>query len=389
MTTSNTTVTPVETTKPQVGDKLSDRLTSRRTTRRIKQKHRQAALKEKIAHQGEVARILRTGNAIALKLESTRKLIIRVLLPALFAFGAWSTAGVQAGAVAVTGATEGSAMWWALWALEPALIAIVAVVVIVQCRLGAQDRETGAGADPLAMAAKVMWGALLVSLVLNTVGHWPSDWEGAGGLLFHALGPIGAAATVHLIGVLLEAVDAVPVPPEEEPQESAEESQEQAPESGLPGFSVVRERLSERALEIPAGATRLPIVQCGRPIAPTAVQKAPRSTGEQEERPAQKSVDTGSRKARPDKGTKVPAAAKKTSEPVSPRRVSDMDLSELLSERIDHRELDPAPTVKAVQESLGIGFERAKRVLAIQQERTEAVLPGQLNVVDEAETVAA
>lgn len=378
---STTTVTPVEGTEPQVGNKLSDRLTTRRATRKIKQKHRQAELKETIAHQGELARIMRSGRAVALRLESTRRLVLRVLIPALLAFGAWSTAGVQAGAAVMTGAEEDSVMWWALWALEPALIAFVAVVVLVRCRLLGVAEEKDVE-DPLLTASKLMWGALGVSLVLNTVGHWPSDWEGAGGLLFHALGPIGAAATVHLIGVLLEAVGAVPVPEDKDSQEPVQEPQESTPEPAPERVEIDRSRLSERALEIPAGATRLAVVECCRPAPIKATQKPARSTDEQAERPVQKSTPNDSRKARADKGVKVPAAAKKTSETPSPRRLSDLDLVLLLEERIDSRELDTDPTVKAVQESMGVGFERAKRLLALHQERTETVLPGQLSVVD-------
>ena len=382
MTEQITTVTPIEGTEPQTGDKLSSRLSSRRTTLKIKQAHRQTALKEAIAHQGELARIMRSGNAVALRLESTRRLVLRVLLPALLAFGGWSTAGVQAGAATMTGAEDGSVMWWALWALEPALIAIVAVVVLVRCRLlgVAEDAEGKDIEDPLLTASKVMWGALGVSLVLNTVGHWPSDWEGAGGLLFHALGPIGAAATVHLIGVLLEAVGAVPVPKEEEPREPVQESRESTPES-TPELPVIDHSKSpDRAFEIPAGATRLAVVRCCSEPARKTAPKPSRSTDDQAERPVQKSTTTDSRKSRADKGTKVPAAAKATSEPVSPRRLTDADLAVMLEERIDSRELDTDPTVKAVQESLSIGFERAKRVLALHQERTETVL---LSVVED------
>lgn len=379
---STTTVTPIEDTDSQAGDKLSTKLSARRATRKIKQKHRQAELKETIAHQGELARIMRSGRAVALRLESTRRLVLRVLIPALLAFGAWSTAGVQAGAAAMTGAEEDSVMWWALWALEPALIAFVAVVVLVRCRLLGVAEETTDVEDPLLTASKLMWGALGVSLVLNTVGHWPSDWEGAGGLLFHALGPIGAAATVHLIGVLLEAVGAVPVPEGKDVQEPVQESQESTPESAPETVEIDRSRLSERALEIPAGATRLAVVRCCSEPRRKTAPKPTRSTDDQAERPVQKSAPVDSRKTRADKGTKVPAAAKKTSETPSPRRLSDLDLVLLLEERIDSRELDTDPTVKAVQESLSIGFERAKRLLALHQERTETVLPGQLSVVD-------
>lgn len=356
------------TTTVPTGEKLSGRLANRRTTRSIRHRHAQNALRDTIAHQGELARILRSGNAVALRLEATRRLVLAVLLPALIAFGGWSTAGVQAGAVAMTGAADGSAMWWALWALEPALIAIVAVVVLVRCRLlGVVLEEAAAQTVRTVMIAaeRLMWGALGVSLVINTVGHWPADLAGAGGLLFHALGPIGAAATVHLIGVLLEAVEAVPIP--------AQESIQETPQT----VEIDRSRLSERALEIPAGATRLAVVQCCRPA-----RKPRRSIGDQAQRPTQKSTPTDSRKTRADKGTKVPDAAKATPEPVSPRRLSDLDLAVMLQDRIDSQELDSDPTVKAVQESLSIGFERAKRVLALQQERTESVLPGQLSVVE-------
>ena len=204
----------MKTTTTPAGEKLSGRLTDRRRTRRIRHHHARIALQETIAHQGEIARILRSGDAVALRLEATRRLVLAVLMPALLCFGAWSTAGVQAGAAAMTHAATGSPMWWALWALEPALIAIVAVVVLVRVRLlgAVQGDDAHTIRDVLTAAERLMWGALAVSLVLNTVGHWPDTLSGAGALLFHALGPIGAAATVHLIGVLLEAVEAVPIP---------------------------------------------------------------------------------------------------------------------------------------------------------------------------------
>jgi hypothetical protein len=82
--------------------------------------------------------------------------------------------------------------------MEPALIAIVALIIIGRAVL----RSSGGDTDGRATAAE--WIALGLSLALNIFGGFP---EGAGALagvasaLPHSIGPIGCAGTAFLIGL--------------------------------------------------------------------------------------------------------------------------------------------------------------------------------------------
>ena len=163
---------------------------------------------------GERARVTsqmaRSGEVRALRLERLRVLNLKVLVPVLLGFAAWSTTGVHHGAARLmaVGAWNADPMWWALWLLEPVLIGAVVWVTIVRARLAA----TGGTIDN--RAVHLAYACLAVSIFLNlTAGapHHPpgavSAWLAvAAAMLAHAVGPTGAAATAHLIGIVDESI---------------------------------------------------------------------------------------------------------------------------------------------------------------------------------------
>src|SRR5690606_34361696 len=142
------------------------------------------------------------GEARALRLERTRTVALAVLLPVLFAFGAWSAAGVQAGMVALLSLEQGSVAAAAAWLVEPALIGVVATVILVRARL----RSVGGDLD--VRATRIEWAALTLSIALNCVGHWPDSLDATAfaALVGHALGPVGAAGTAYLISVIQDGI---------------------------------------------------------------------------------------------------------------------------------------------------------------------------------------
>ncbi|MEV2278526.1 hypothetical protein AB0I72_23365 [Nocardiopsis sp. NPDC049922] len=392
------------TNKPLTPEELRERLTRRENIAQVREEvaaqraeRRAAARSRRIQRRarltGQQARtrydVYQSGEARAQRVANTRTLALALLVPVLVAFGAWSAAGVQAGMVAMLALEPHSPAATAAWLVEPALLGIVAGIILIRAQL------QSAGGDLDERAVRIEVGALVTSIVLNMAGHWPQEWTGGAfaAMAGHALGPLGAAGTAYLISLVQDGVtkanpwtldDGSPAPslvdsPEPEHEQTKGVSQTSA------SVPVGRFNSPERSLEIPAGATRLSVVQCCRPAVGTPVEKPRRSTADQGERPAQKSAPTSSRKVRADKGTKVPDAAKKTPEAesrLSPRRLSDVDLAVTLQERIDSHELPESPTIAAVQESLSVGFERAKRVLALQQERTETVTdPAHLTAV--------
>ena len=149
---------------------------------------------------GERARVTsqmaRSGEVRALRLERLRTLNLKVLVPVLLGFAAWSTTGVHHGAARLmaVGAWGSDPMWWALWLLEPVLIGAVVWVTIVRARLAA----AGGTIDPRAVQLAI--GCLAVSIFLNlTAGapnHPPTSISAvlsvAAAMLGHAVGPTGA-----------------------------------------------------------------------------------------------------------------------------------------------------------------------------------------------------
>lgn len=342
------------------------------------------------------ADIAQSAEARALRVQRTRTLTLLVLLPVLAAFGAWSTAGVHAGAAAMTGAEQWGVMWWALWLLEPALIGVVAWVILCRARL-----ESSGGTLP-EDADRTMWGCLAVSILLNTVGHWPSELSGAavGSLLAHSLGPIGAAMTAHLIGVIERGIaNARPTEgkgvktlseltrehTENTPESVAGESAESVTETPLRD----RFQLPENALQIPAGATRLTVVRCSAPspgkhtpapsrtVGEAASNTARRSTADQDQHQGSKTPA----KARADKGRKVPKSATPTAAKPSTRELSDADLLANLDALIASGDVPEGVSVRRAMSALGCGYDRAKRVLATREERSEITVSDHLHAV--------
>src|SRR5690554_6440102 len=186
--------------RAQVRAEARARRLARRARQRVDRLRQQATL------AGAAARtryeVLQTGEARALRLARTRTAALAALLPVLLAFGAWSAAGVQAGMVTLLGLQPGSVAAAAAWLVEPALIGVVATVILIRARL----RSVGGDLDE--RATRVEWAALTLSIALNCVGHWP-DSLGAtafAALIGHALGPLGAAATAYLISVIQDGI---------------------------------------------------------------------------------------------------------------------------------------------------------------------------------------
>lgn len=173
-----------------------------------------ARLRQRAAAEGERARITaemaRTGEARALRLDRMRRTNLWTLLPVLIGCGIWSTVGAQHGAARIMGVTPADLLWWGAWLIEPVLIGLVVRVLVVRSGLAAiRGRTDGAvrrGAERIAVAA------LAVSVGLNVIAALPADgpevwtWSAVlavtGAVLAHLIGPVGAAATAHLLGEL-------------------------------------------------------------------------------------------------------------------------------------------------------------------------------------------
>lgn len=158
-----------------------------------------AALYRRAARSGTRARIRAqiqgSAEMRALRIARVRTVALLAGLPILVAFAAWSTTGVQAGVVRLLNLADGSPAWWTAWAMEPALIAIVAFIIIGRAML----RSSGGDTDARATVAE--WTALGFSLALNIVGGWVGGWDGLATALPHAIGPLWCAGTAFLIGL--------------------------------------------------------------------------------------------------------------------------------------------------------------------------------------------
>lgn len=253
--------------RAQVRAEARARRRARRARQRIDRLRQQAML------AGAAARtryeVLQTGEARALRLARTRTAALAALLPVLLAFGAWSAAGVQAGMVALLGLEPGSVAAAAAWLVEPALIGVVATVILVRARL----RSVGGDLD--VRATRVEWAALSLSILLNAVGHWP-DSLGAtafAALVGHALGPLGAAGTAYLISVVQDGIasadpwrlgDGSPAP-----SLMGVEAAEAGPEQST--GEVDRSQFTW-PVELPSGARLLPIVAAPEPHGEVSVR---------------------------------------------------------------------------------------------------------------------
>src|SRR5690606_29958156 len=145
---------------------------------------------------------LQTGEARALRLERTRTVALAALLPVLLAFGAWSAAGVQAGMVALLSLEPGSAAATAAWLVEPALIGIVATIILIRARLRSVEGVLDG------RATRVCRAELKMSIALNLSGHGLEAVVATAlyALVGHALGPVGAAGTAYFISVIQDGI---------------------------------------------------------------------------------------------------------------------------------------------------------------------------------------
>lgn len=162
-----------------------------------------ARMRRKALAAGEQLRLTAlmstSGEARAERLVRLRVWNLRVLVPALLLFGAWSTAGVQRGAVTLFNLSNGDVGWWAMWGVEPGLIALVCWIIRTRGELAASGGKLEPGVEI------AMGGALLVSVGLNVAGG--GHIGGPGGqswteVLGHGAGPVLAAATAWLIGAI-------------------------------------------------------------------------------------------------------------------------------------------------------------------------------------------
>ncbi len=351
----------------------SERSMEEREIRREAARDRAAADLERAKLAADIAQ---SAEARALRVQRTRTLTLWALMPVLAAFAAWSTAGVHAGATAMIGAGEHTALWWALWLLEPALIGTVAWIILCRARLESSGGRLGEEAD------RIMWGCLGVSILLNAIGHWPSEWPaGAGALLTHSLGPVGAAMTAHLISIIEKAVTTA-TPSQGEGVKSLSELTETTHEStSVSAFEQTTHKPLPPALQwvsVPPDAWHLPVVARAQTSPKSTTEKPRRSTPGQREHASSKVTERTQRSSgtpRADKGTTVPRSAKSTAE-TSSRALSDEDLLALLDTAIADAALSAEPSVSAVQKCLSVGFDRAKRVMALRatQEQTTPAL---------------
>lgn len=290
---------------------------ARREARRDRAEQRRLAeLYRAAAVSGERARlavaIRGSVEARRHRVDQVRAATLKVGLPVLGAFAAWSTVGVHAGVVGLLGASPGSAWWWGAWFIEPALIAVVAGVIVARAVL----RASGGDVDWRAHVAH--WGALATSILLNLAGHWPTAFTGpeVTAAIAHSVGPLGAATVAWLIGVMDDYVTAA------RPEEGART---------LAELGVQRERVAAHA---PAAASEVP--GPASPSAPAVEPPAPATEPE----PAAETEET---------------AGASNVTPLKPRqRVSDEELLERAREIYE-----PGMSVNEFRRRLGVGMKRA------------------------------
>lgn len=290
---------------------------ARREARRDRAEQRRLAeLYRAAAVSGERARlavaIRGSVEARRHRVDQVRAATLKVGLPVLGAFAAWSTVGVHAGVVGLLGAAPGSAWWWGAWFIEPALIAVVAGVIVARAVL----RASGGDVDWRAHVAH--WGALATSILLNLAGHWPTGLSGpeVTAAIAHSVGPLGAATVAWLIGVMDDYVTAA------RPEEGART---------LAELGVQRERV---AAHTPAAAAEVP--GPASPSAPAVEPPAPATEPE----PAAETEET---------------AGASNVTPLKPRqRVSDEELLERAREIYE-----PGMSVNEFRRRLGVGMKKA------------------------------
>ncbi|QKG21077.1 hypothetical protein [Actinomadura verrucosospora] len=330
------------------------------------------------------ALMARSGEARALRLEWLRSRNLHVLVPLLVGFGIWSTTGVQQGAARIMQVDSHSPVWWALWGLEALLIGTVCWIIVVRARLA------GAGGELSRQAEKIGVGCLTTSVLLNLVAAVPtghsahvSVWAVMGAMFAHALGPVGAAVTAHLIGVIDRSIStadpwhdkdgrAMPRLAEMDLQSAGSALAERgAAVPPLDASDSAKEGDAERAGIVPVMAW--PVASGQRRILPVIARPAtPQTTAEGgettprigDDRPQQRKSEAP-RKRRPNKGVRVPESAK----PAPPRALTDEQQCERMVAAIDRGELPEDASIRQVQSALGLGFARAKKVKELYAEQ--------------------
>jgi hypothetical protein len=163
---------------------------------------REAYMEARIA--GSRARIQaemgRSAEVRALRLERLGRWVLMIGIPVLVGFGVWSTAGVQAGVDRLLGLESWSAYWVASWGVEAALITFAAGLIIFEAII----RLCGGEVSWWVHAGEA--GALSLSIMLNLAGMERVDWSRPGELAVHSIGPLGAAGTAFMIGVLMQCI---------------------------------------------------------------------------------------------------------------------------------------------------------------------------------------
>lgn len=175
----------------------------RERTRDAKGTAELAALYRRAQRAGTRAKIKAEINGSAemraLRIAAVRRVTLLAGIPVLLAFAAWSTAGVQSGVTRLLDLQPGTFAWSASWGVEPALIAIVSLIIIGRAVLD----SSGGGVDGRATA--VEYSALSVSIILNVVGGWPVhdgiSLHGIATAIPHSIGPVGCATAAFLIGL--------------------------------------------------------------------------------------------------------------------------------------------------------------------------------------------
>ncbi|MGW4791793.1 hypothetical protein ACWEPC_05170 [Nonomuraea sp. NPDC004297] len=323
------------------------------------------------------AGLSRSAEARALRLERLRTLNLTVLVPVLLGFAAWSTTGVQHGAARLMGVTSHDPMWWALWLLEPVLIGAVVWVIIARARLAASGGKLRQSAERIAA------GCLATSVLLNlaaaapTPGQGQNGWMVAGAMVAHAIGPLGAAFIAHLIGVVDASVSTADPWHDEQGERVPHLAEMNLRPSTPPALDSddVDDRGGDGDAFVSApepapvtAATAWPVSSAGRPLLPLVARphvtpgKQGRTGGDQDGSAPSRASRPARPAARPNKGSRVPAALRAASDP-SPRALSDDDLAQRLTALVDSGQLAADASMRAVQSALGISFDRAKRIL--------------------------
>ncbi|TDC55590.1 hypothetical protein E1281_11695 [Actinomadura sp. KC345] len=325
----------------------------------------------------------RSGEARALRLEWLRTRNLRVLVPVLIGFGVWSTTGVQQGAARLMGVAPDSPVWWTLWGLEALLIGAVCWIIVCRARLAASGGRLSRQAE------KVGFGCLATSIVLNLVAAVPagdashvSGWAIASSMFAHALGPVGAAVTAHMIGAIDQSIaeadpwhdrDGQAVPRltdlklrEPGTADSIDASESASGSVGDAGQERARKGVAADSAAVPPvpGGQRQMLPVNARPEAGQGSgldgEAGTRTGGD---RPGERE-SAAPRKQRPNKGVRVPESAKP-----APRPLADEQHCERLVAAIDRGEVPEDASIRQVQGALGVGFGRAKRIKELYGQR--------------------